>query len=76
MLVMEMKINLKSRSDYYWDIVDIVEDKVIRGPGPTAVKSRLGYFLSGPMINSTGSTISASMFNVLVQHKREEVGLE
>jgi len=28
----------------YWDIVG---DDIIRGNGPTAVASRLGYFLSG-----------------------------
>ena len=31
--------------DYYWDFV---EDKTIRGPGPTAVQSKFGYLLSGP----------------------------
>jgi hypothetical protein len=26
-----------------------VQDRIIRGPGPTAVQSRLGYLLSGPV---------------------------
>ena len=33
-------------ADYYWRFV---QDQVIRGDGPTAVKSRLGYLLSGPL---------------------------
>lgn len=36
-------------ADYYWSIV---KDKVIRGQGPTAVSSRLGYLLSSPMPNA------------------------
>jgi hypothetical protein len=60
-------------TDYYWDIV---QNKIIRGKGPTAVQSRLGYFLSGPMSNSTGYTTSASMLNILIQHKNAEYDLE
>jgi hypothetical protein len=60
-------------ADYYWDIV---QNKIIRGKGPTAVQSRLGYLLSGPMSNSTGYTTSASMLNILIQHKNEEYDLE
>ena len=33
-------------ADYYWTFV---QDQVICGNGPTAVKSRLGYLLSGPL---------------------------
>jgi hypothetical protein len=60
-------------ADYYWDIV---QNKIIRGKGPTAVQSRLGYLLSRPMSNSTGYTTSASMLNILIQHKNEEYDLE
>ena len=35
-------ISLLVGADYYWDFV---EDDVIRGNGPTAVKSKLGYLL-------------------------------
>jgi hypothetical protein len=41
-----------------------------------AVQSRLGYLLSGPMSNSTRYTTSASMLNILIQHKNEEYDLE
>ena len=33
-------------ADYFWLIVS---DDIKRGPGPTAVESRLGYLLSGPL---------------------------
>ena len=38
-----MNISLLIGADFYWDIV---EDRVIRGNGPTAVKSKIGYLLS------------------------------
>ena len=38
-------IDLLIGADLYWSIV---EDKEVRGPGPTAVASKLGYLLSGP----------------------------
>ena len=40
------EIDLLIGADHYWDII---EDKVIRGNGPTAVQSKIGYLLSGPI---------------------------
>ena len=40
------KISLLIDADHYWDIV---EDDIIRGDGPTAIGSKLGYLLSGPL---------------------------
>jgi len=40
----EFTVSLLVGADYYWDIVG---DKVVRGSGPTAIKSKLGYLLSG-----------------------------
>ena len=34
-------------ADHYWDIVG---DNIVRGDGPTVVKSKLGYLLSGPAL--------------------------
>ena len=42
----EFNISLLIGADHYWDIVG---DHVVRGHGPTAVESKLGYLLSGPM---------------------------
>ncbi|XP_065895991.1 uncharacterized protein [Dysidea avara] len=41
------EITILVGADYYWTFV---QDQVIRGNGPTAVKSRLGYLLSGPLL--------------------------
>ena len=43
----DFEIDLLIGADYYWDIV---ENNTVRGPGPTAVASKLGYLLSGPQI--------------------------
>ena len=52
-----------------------MEDKIIRGDGPTAVESKIGYLLSGPTKKSTneGGTF---MLNILISHKEEEYDLE
>ena len=39
-------ISILIGADYYWSFV---QDHVIRGDGPTTVKSKLGYLLSGPL---------------------------
>ncbi|KAG1668338.1 Ubiquitin-like modifier-activating enzyme ATG7 [Nymphon striatum] len=41
----DVEISLLIGADYYWDIIG---DHVVKGPGPTAVSSSLGYVLSGP----------------------------
>lgn len=43
-------------ADHYWDIV---EDEVIKGPGPTAAKSKIGYLLSGPLPTHDSSPTDA-----------------
>ena len=47
-------------ADTYWSIV---QETVIRGPGPTAVESKLGYLLSGPLYNYTTS-MTFSVFHL------------
>ena len=42
----QFQISLLIGAEYYWNII---ENHVIRGNGPTAVKSKIGYLLSGPM---------------------------
>lgn len=66
------EISLLIGGDFYWDIV---QDRVIKGNGPTAVSSRIGYLLSGPISNGRNSK-STSMMNILVAHKKEELDLE
>jgi len=62
-------INLLIGADHYWDIV---QDTIIRGDrGPTAMQSKLGYLLSGP-IGSRGKQDSATTILHIAAHKEEE----
>ena len=49
-------ISMLVGADAYWSIV---QETVIRGPGPTAVESKLGYLLSGPLYNYNMSGTSS-----------------
>lgn len=60
----QLSITLLIGADQYWKIV---EDHVIRGSGPTAVGSKLGYLLSGPIDTSTSGKSVTNMFHVAVQ---------
>ena len=57
-------------ADYYWTFV---EDQVIRGKGPTAVASKLGYLLSGPL---HGISSTAALFHVSAQVPAEATTIE
>ena len=57
----EFHISLLVGVDYYWDIV---QDQVIRGNGPTAVQSKLGYLLSGPIQPSSPNSPATNVFMV------------
>ena len=46
-------------ADSYWSVV---QETVIRGPCPTAVKSKLWYVLSGPLYNSVISMTSSILY--------------
>ncbi|VDI29119.1 Hypothetical predicted protein, partial [Mytilus galloprovincialis] len=70
----KFSISLLIGADFYWDFI---EDTVIRGKGPTAVKSKLGYLLSGPTSPDMNRKSGAvGMFNILTNHKPEEFNLE
>ncbi len=65
-----VEIDLLIGADYYWTIVG---DKVIRGPGPTAVSSKFGYLLSGPRYEgSDASTPPTTVLSVLTDSRMEE----
>ena len=42
----KFEVSLLIGADHYWEIV---QDHIIRGAGPTAMESKLGYLLSGPL---------------------------
>ena len=54
------KISVLIGADYYWHFV---QDHVVRGKGPTAVQSKLGYLLSGPLPSRAQITL-ISLFHV------------
>ena len=57
----EFHISLLVRADYYWDIV---QDQAIRGNGLTAVQSKLGYLLSGPIQPASPNSPATNIFMV------------
>ncbi|XP_071161120.1 uncharacterized protein [Mytilus edulis] len=67
----DFEISVLVGADYYWDIVG---DRVIRGSGPTAVQSKVGYLLSGPIQLNTNSNnqSTSSIMNILTPHRLEE----
>ncbi|XP_060554822.1 uncharacterized protein LOC132715774 [Ruditapes philippinarum] len=58
----DFEISLLIGADYFWQIV---QNKVVRGNGPTAVKSKLGYLLSGPLPEVKNASSVSYMFNVV-----------
>ena len=61
-------------ADHYWDMV---ENEVIKGPGPTAAKSKIGYLLLGALSNSNHSeNLNTSILNVVTEHHQEQFDLE
>ena len=50
-----------------------MEDEIIRGEGQTAVKSKVGYLLAGP-VNVERSHSNASVMKVIVSHKKRGSG--
>ena len=49
-------------ADKYWDIVG---NRVIRGDRPTAVQSKIGYLLSGPLPTPTTETATDCIMNTI-----------
>ena len=67
-------ISLLIGTDHYWDLVG---NRTVRGKGPTAVESKLGYLLSGPVNGKTSTSFAAtSMMHVMLSHREEECDLE
>ena len=49
-------------ADFYWSFVG---DRVVKGKGPTAVESSLGYLLSGPISSGTTFPTEVTAFHLL-----------
>ena len=69
----EFEISLLVGADHYWDIIG---DKIIRGDGPTAVESKLGYLLSGPAPPATGQFLTSTSSVMMLLTKPNEFNLE
>ena len=54
-------ISLLTGTDHYWSFV---EDHFIRGKGPTAQWSKLGYLLSGPLPTTLSEAISSALLQI------------
>ena len=50
-------------ADFYWTFV---EDKIVRGDGPTAQQSKLGYLLSGPIHQVIPHCATTNAFHIAV----------
>ena len=66
------EISVLIGADYYWNFV---QDHIIRGDGPTAVQSKLGYLLSGPLPAHPHSS-NISSFHVSTQSMKEASDFE
>ena len=64
------EIDLLIGADYYWQIIG---DQIIRGSGPTAVASKLGYLLSGPANIDTSTAFTTLMNEVLVSQSDDAI---
>ena len=51
-------------ADHYWEFV---QDRIVHGDGPTAVQSRLGYLLSGPLPVSQTTSFHISVLSCTVE---------
>ncbi|XP_070537230.1 uncharacterized protein [Ptychodera flava] len=67
------EISVLIGADYYWDFV---EDRVIRGSGPTAVSSKFGYLLSGPIHSGKATKNPATILHILTDTCEEESQLK
>jgi hypothetical protein len=67
------EISLLIGADHYWNFV---EDHIIRRNGPTAMQSKLGYLLSGPIKLPAGDRTPTNILNVMISHYEEDRQLE
>ena len=54
-------ISLLIGTDYYWSFV---QDHIVRGQGPIAQQSKLGYFLSGPLPSAISEETSSALLRI------------
>ena len=67
------QISLLVGADFYWNFIG---DHIVRGDGPIAVSSRLGYVLSGPLPVPQSHNSVSSFVNVTVSHDTDAQRLQ
>ena len=67
------EISLLVGSDFYWNFIG---NHVVRGDGPTAVSSRLGYVLSGPLPAHQPYNSISNFLNLAVSHDTDVQDLQ
>ena len=65
-------ISLLIGTDHYWNFV---EDHIIRGKGPTAQRSKLGYLLSGPLPGVLSDSTSSALLQIMSEVPTSELPL-
>ena len=66
-------ISILIGTDFYWEFV---QDTIVRGDGPTAQESKLGYLLSGPLPYSFSQTATSILLQMASTVTPEEPNLE
>ena len=66
-------ISILIGTDFYWEFV---QDTIVRGDGPTAQESKLGYLLSGPLPYSFSQTATSILLQIASTVTPEEPNLE
>ena len=69
----EFNVSLLVGADHYWEIVG---DAIVRGDGPTAVESKVGYLLSGPTPTTTGQFLISTNSVMMLALTQREFNLE
>ena len=66
------EISLLVGTDFHWDLVG---DHITRGDGLTAMSSKLGYLLSGPVLLPHPQSAAVNILHMATEHEQEEQNL-
>ena len=69
----KFEISILIGTDYYWSFI---QDHIVRGEGPTAQQSKLGYLLSGPVPSSLDYASSSILLQLTTTATPHEPDLE
>jgi len=68
----EFSVSILIGADQYWSFV---QDHIIRGDGPTAQQSLLGYLLSGPLPMLTTQLLTSTLLQIASSADQQEFNL-